>query len=128
MKKNKKYLILILVLLLLTTGCTKTLTDKKNNPVKNEVTGQNLTKNIICKPTNKETIKLYEKNGVKVNKLPECKNFKVTSGKYEGLWTSLFVKPLAFILILFGNKVGNYDISLIFISLISCSCLQGVLL
>ena len=118
MKKNKKYLILILVLLLLTTGCTKTLTDKKNNPVKNEVTGQNLTKNIICKPTNKETIKLYEKNGVKVNKLPECKNFKVTSGKYEGLWTSLFVKPLAFILILFGNKVGNYAISLIFISLI----------
>ena len=60
MKKNKKFLILIIILLLLTTGCTKTLTDKKNNPVKNEITGQNLTKNIICKPTNKETIKLYE--------------------------------------------------------------------
>ena len=118
MKKNKKFLILIIILLLLTTGCTKTLTDKKNNPVKNEITGQNLTKNIICKPTNKETIKLYEENGVKVNKLPECKNFKVTSGKYEGLWTSLFVKPLAFILILVGKKVGNYAISLILISLI----------
>ena len=118
MKKNKKILILIIILLLLTTGCTKTLTDKKNNPVKNEITGQNLTKNIICKPTNKETIKLYEENGVKVNKLPECKNFKVTGGKYEGLWTSLFVKPLAFILILVGKKVGNYAISLILISLI----------
>lgn len=117
--RNKKILlILVVTVLLLTTGCTKTLTDKKNNPVKNEITGQNLTKNIICKPTSKETIKLYEKNGVKVNKLPDCKDFKVTSGKYEGLWTSLFIKPLAFILILLGKKVGNYAVSLIIISLI----------
>ena len=51
MKKNsKKYkIIIILLLLLLTTGCTKTLTDSKNKPVKNEATGQTLTKNIICK-------------------------------------------------------------------------------
>ena len=117
-KKRKIAVILVLILLLFSTGCTKTLTDKKNQPVKNEVTGQNLTKNILCKPTNKETIKLYEENGIKIEKLPECENFKITSGKYEGLWTSIFIKPLAFILILLGKNIGNYALSLIIISLI----------
>ena len=77
-----------------------------------------MTKNIICQPTTKETIKLYKENGVKVDKLPKCENFKITSGKYEGLWTSLFVKPLAFVLIFFGKNVGNYAVSLIILTLI----------
>ena len=120
MKKtnNKKKIIIILLLLLLTTGCTKNLTDKKNNPVKNEVTGQNLTENILCKPSNKNVIKIYEKNGVNIKKIPTCDNFKINSGKYEGLWTSIFVKPLAFVLLKLGETVGNYAVSLIIISLI----------
>lgn len=117
-KQNKLKVLLVLVLLLLSTGCTKTLTDSNKKPIRNEVTGQNLTENIICRPTNKETIKQYKKNGVKLEKLPTCDNFKVTSGKYEGLWTSIFVKPLAFILLLLGKKVGNYAISLIIISIL----------
>lgn len=117
-KKNKFKIILILTLLLVTTGCTTTLTDKNKKPVKNEVTGQNLTKNIICQPTNKDTIKTYEKNGIDIKKLPKCENFKINSGKYEGLWTGLFVKPLAFILITLGIKVKNYAVSLIIISLL----------
>lgn len=122
-KKNKRNKIIILLLLVisvcfLTTGCTKTLIDKNNKAVKNKDTGQNLTENILCKPTNKETIKAYEKNKVKIEKLPDCKNFKVTSGKYEGLWTSIFIKPLAYILILLGNTINNYALSLIIISLI----------
>ncbi len=117
-KKNiSKKIIIVLLLLLLTTGCTKTLTDSKNKPVKNEVTGQNLTANILCQPTNKITIKAYEKNKVDLDKLPKCENFKITSGKYEGLWTSIFVKPLAFLLILLGKNIGNYALSLIIISL-----------
>ena len=118
-KKDKtlKKLIIILLLVLLSTGCTKTLVDKDKKPVKNEATGQTLTQNIICKPTKKSTIKIYEKNGVNINKLPECTKFKITSGKYEGLWTSFFVKPLAFILILVGKNIGNYGISVIIISL-----------
>ena len=119
MKSKKKVkIILVLLLLLLTTGCTRTLVDDKNNPVKNEQTGQNLTENIICQPTDKENIKLYEKNGVNVDKLPTCDEFKITSGKYEGLWTSIFVKPLSFILLWLGKFVGNYAISLIMISII----------
>lgn len=119
MKKNAKKIkiVIILMLLLLTTGCKKTLTNENKQAVKNERTGQTLTENILCKPTNKETIKLYEKNGVELNKIPECKNFKVNSGKYEGLWTGLFVKPLAFLLIWLGNLVKNNAISIIVVSL-----------
>ncbi len=119
MKKNAKKIkiVIILMLLLLTTGCTKTLTNENKEAVKNETTGQTLTENILCKPTNKETIKLYEKNGVDLNKIPECKDFKVNSGKYEGLWTGLFVKPLAFLLIWLGNLVKNNALSIIIVSL-----------
>lgn len=117
-KKKLTKLLIVLALIFLTTGCTQTLVDSKNNAVKNEVTGQNLTKNILCKPTNEVTIKAYKDNGVNIDKLPSCTKFSVTSGKYEGLWTSFFVKPLAFLLILLGKSIGNYAISLIIISLI----------
>ena len=118
--KNKKIKVILIMLLLLIsmTGCTKQLTDKNNKAVKNETTGQTLTKNILCKPTNKETNKIYENNKVNLKKLPECKDFKITSGKYEGLWTSIFVKPLAFVLLKLGMIVKNYGISVIIISIL----------
>ena len=117
--KNTKIKILtFLLLLLLTTGCTKTLTDSNKKVVKNEKTGQTLTKNIICRPTNKDTIKIYEENKLKLENLPECKDFKINSGKYEGLWTSFFVKPLAYFLLSMGKLVKNYGVSVIIISLI----------
>lgn len=118
--KNKKIKVILIIFLLLIsmTGCTKQLTDSNNKAVKNETTGQTLTKNILCKPTNKETIKIYEDNKVNLKKLPECKDFKVTSGKYEGLWTSIFVKPLAFVLLKLGMIVKNYGISVIIISIL----------
>lgn len=118
-KKTKKLKIFIIIfLLLLTTGCTQTLTDNDKKPVKNEITGQTLTKNILCQPNNKETAKLYKENKIDVKKLPECADFKITSGKYEGLWTSIFVKPLAFFLLVLGKLVKNYGLSVIIISLI----------
>ncbi len=117
-KKNKLKLLIILLLLIITTGCTRALVDDNKKAVQNKTTGQNLTENIICQPTDKENIKLYKDNGVKIEKLPTCDEFKVTSGKYEGLWTSIFVKPLAFILLWLGRIVGNYAISLIIISII----------
>ncbi len=118
MKKNKFKILIILLLLLVTTGCTTALVDDNKKPVTNQETGQNLTENILCQPTDKENIKLYEKNGVKIDKLPTCDDFKITSGKYEGLWTSIFIKPLAFILLWLGRIVGNYAVSLIIISII----------
>ena len=119
MKKSRvKILIILLISVFLLTGCTKQLLDSDKKPVKNPETGQTLTKNILCKPTDKNTIKIYEENKVKIEKLPDCEDFKPTDGKYEGIWTSLFVKPLAFILILLGTHLGNFAISVIIVSLI----------
>lgn len=120
MNKKKIYqkFLIVALLLLLTTGCTKTLTDSNKKAVKNEVTGQNLTENILCQPTNKETVKTYEKHKVNIDKLPKCEDFKITTGGYEGLWTSIFVKPLAYLLILLGKNIGNYAVSLIIVSLL----------
>ena len=116
--KNKKRLIIVLLLLLLTTGCTKQLVDSNNKPVKNEKTGQTLTENIICKPTNKDTYNIYKENKIKVDKLPECEEFKPTDGKYESLWNSFIVKPIAFLIIFLGKFVKNYGLAVIIISLL----------
>ncbi len=43
---------------------------------------------------------------------------KLTSGGYEGLWTSIFVKPLAFIILKLGKLVGSFAISIIIITVI----------
>ena len=55
----KKKLLVLMVLLLCVTGCTKQLKDADNKLVKNEETGQTLTKNILCQPEEEETIKKY---------------------------------------------------------------------
>ena len=60
-KKFKKLLIIVCTLFLL-TGCTTQLKDSNKKPVVNETTGQVLTKNIFCKPTDSETIKQYTTN------------------------------------------------------------------
>ncbi len=118
MKKSKKLLILLVAVLLLTTGCTKTLKNADKKVVTNPETGQSLTANILCQPENKETIKVYEENKVDLSKLPKCSDFKITSGGYEGLWNSIFVKPLAFVILTFNNLVKSAGLALIITSLI----------
>lgn len=123
MKKRNKKIIVVLLALLLLTGCSKQLKDKDNNIVKNEETGQAITENVLCRPTDKETIKLYEKNGVDIDKLPKCENFTPLSN-YEGLWTSIFVKPLAWVIIQIGKLVNNYGLAII----LACALIRGILL
>lgn len=117
-KYNKIKIIIIIMLLLLTTGCSTVLKDSNNKAVKNENTGQTLMSNILCKPTNPNTTKIYEEYKVDLSKLPECSEFKITSGKYEGLWNTFFVKPLAFVLLKLGILIKNYGLSVIIISLL----------
>ena len=117
-KNKKKLLVVLLLLVFLTTGCTKTLTDKNKKPVTNKLTGQNLTANILCKPTDSKTIKQYETNGVNIKKLPECKDFTITSTKYEDLWTQVLVKPLSFIILKIGMITKNYAIALIILTIL----------
>lgn len=119
MKKQKKWkIVLVIMMLIITTGCTTTLTDKDKKPVKNPETGQSLTENILCQPKDEETIRIYQENGVKIDNLPQCEEFKITSGGYEGLWNSIFVKPLAFVILWLGKYINSYGLSLILISII----------
>ena len=58
-KTNVKKVLILLLLVFSLTGCTTYLKDKDGKTVQNEMTGQNLTENILCQPTEKETLKLY---------------------------------------------------------------------
>ena len=123
--KNKKIVIIILLLIFL-TGCTKTLKDDDNKTVKNPVTGQSLTENILCRPEIEETVEVYKKNNVKIESLPKCSNFSIDSGGYEGLWTSGFVKPLAFTILLIARYVGSAGLALILTSILLRTILYPV--
>lgn len=119
--KNKKIIMIILCIFML-TGCTKILKDSEKKIVKNPETGQAITENIICKPTDKDAIKIYEDNNVDISKLPECEKFTPLKN-YEGLWTSLFVKPLAWLIIKIESLVKNSGLAII----ISCLLIRLVL-
>ena len=123
MKKRNKKIIIVLLALLLLTGCSKQLKDKDNKIVTNEKTGQAITENVLCRPTDKDTIKIYKKNGVDIKKLPKCENFTPLDN-YEGLWTSIFVKPLAWVIIQIGKLVKNYGLAII----LACALIRGILL
>lgn len=120
MKKisSKFKIIIIITLVCLVTGCQTTLVDKDKQPVKNPETGQALTENILCQPENEQTKKLYKENGIKVNELPKCSEFTPTSGEYDGLWSTIFVKPLAFLILTLGKYINSFALSIIIITII----------
>ena len=109
---------MLMLLVFTTSGCTKILKGEDKKPVTNPTTGQSLPENILCRPTDKETLEIYEKNEVDLSKLPECEEFSVTSGGYEGIWTTIFVKPLAWFIVKLGSLVKNYGIAVMLITLI----------
>lgn len=144
MKKSKKMLLLVLSLLLL-TGCTKQLKDAKGKVVTDEKTKQTLVENILCKPVElKDTYikvleqkkndyqKMYEdgdlskkeynkriENILDIDELPVCTKMSVFEGGYEGIWTSIFVKPLAWIIVNIGKILGNnYWLSIIIVTIL----------
>ena len=81
-------------------------------------TGQALTKNIICKPTNKELVSIYKKNKVNTDKLVECSKFKPIIKAKEGLWDNIFIKPLAWLILKLGYLVKNFGLSVILVGII----------
>ena len=123
MKQNKKKILTIIMCTLLLTGCTKQLKDEDNKVITNEKTGQSITENIICKPTDKEVLEIYKENDVKISKLPDCEEFNPLTN-YEGLWTSLFVKPLAWVILKIGAALNSYGSSII----ITCLLIRLVLM
>lgn len=117
MKKNLVKVLILFTVVFSLTGCTKYLKDGKKI-VKNELTGQNLAKNILCQPEDEETIKTYEKYEIKIDELPKCENLSITNTKYDDLWTTIFVKTLAIIIIKVGGLVKNYGLAIILITLL----------
>ena len=109
----KKVIVLIIALLFLTTGCTKSFIDEESE--------KQYTKNILCQPTTEEIKEIYINNqaetNVDITKLSTCNDFKVTDGGYEGLWTSIFIKPLAWLIINIGKIVKNYGIAIMLLGI-----------
>lgn len=124
MKKLKKIIVVFLLVFLL-SGCTKQLVVEKTNDngkktkvtVKYEkgknATGQSLTKNILCKPTDEDLAKIYDENGVKTKKLVNCSEFKPIIKSDEGLWDNIFIKPLAWLILKLGYLVKNFGLAVI---------------
>ena len=118
MKTNKlKKVILLLILLITLTGCTKRVNFKLEDG-----TEKSYVTNILCKPETKELQEAYTNNKnqllVEYEELPSCKDLKINSGGYEGLWTSLFVKPLAWLIVKVGNIVKNNGLAIMIVGLL----------
>lgn len=122
--KKKIMIVTLVCIMLLTSGCgnDKYIKDKDGKIVTYEVTGQMLEKDIVCLPEKDgELYNIYKEYKDQLNvdfdKLPACANFKVNSNESSGLWEFLFVKPLAYLILILGKLVGNLGISLILIGL-----------
>lgn len=122
MKLKKAKVLILLCAVIILTGCTKYIKSDDNKPVIYETTGQNLTANILCKPVTEELYNLYKENEDKLStpldELPTCDNFKPTDLEYQSLWESIFVKPLAWLILSLGKIVKNYGIAVILMSLV----------
>lgn len=146
MKNNKKLIIILLLLTLTLTGCTKNLKGADGKTVENKETGQVLPSNIVCAPTDEDNLKIYrdtkkdleekyakdlEKGDISkkeynkkidslvdVDKMVKCKDFNITSGGYEGLWTNIFIKPLSWVIIKIGVIINNYGFAIIITTLL----------
>ena len=118
MNNKIKKILLVLICIILLSGCTKRfeIKDDENNTKKQYVS------NILCKPESKELVKIYESNKDKLtidyDKLNSCKKLKINSGGYEGLWTSIFVKPLAWFIVKVGLLVKNNGLAIMIVGLL----------
>lgn len=122
MTKKLKIAVLVCCVMLL-GGCESNyLVDKDKNNIIYEKTGQTLPKDILCRPSDKELLKLYKKYDkqleISIDDLPTCSNFKINSNKSSGIWEGLFVKPLAFLIIQLEKLVKNYGISVIILGIL----------
>lgn len=125
MKKNKKAVVVLLLLITLMSGCTKYLSDEDNKKVVNELTGQALTANILCLPEDEKLLDIYEENresldkvGVDYDSLKSCANYKPSDLKYNGLWEGIFIKPLAWLIIKLGQLVDNYGLAVVILGVL----------
>ena len=145
MKKNKKILLVLLMSVLILTGCTKQFKDAEGKIVQDKKTKQTLVENILCQPEElkevyndainqkkKDYKKMYKdgdlskndynektKEILNIDKLPACTEISIVEGGYETLWTSVFVKPLAWVIVNIGKLLwNNYGLAIIMITIL----------
>lgn len=147
-KRKRALLVILLVFVSFgLTGCTKYMQYDNKTAVVDNSTGQRMVENILCQTenTNKtyESIKADKTNEYNnklqnneinqeeydklINELNEklttsdivdCSEFKITSGGYEGIWTSIFVKTLAFVIIKIGELTKNYGWAIVIVTIL----------
>ena len=144
MKKSKK-IILVLLTMFLLSGCTKYKT-YENESVVIDSTGQKVIENILCKTeeTEKQYNEIKEKylneykdklnrneiteteysqkveelnNTFNIENVQSCENFNIFKEK-DGLWTTLFVKTLSWLIIEIGEFTKNYGWSIIIVTIL----------
>ncbi|MEG2322414.1 MAG: YidC/Oxa1 family membrane protein insertase [Bacilli bacterium] len=144
MHKSKK-IILVLLAVFVLTGCTK-YKEYEKKPVIIEQTGQRVVENVLCKTdkTAEELNKIKVKNielltkqlenkeitqeelnkkfeelnkTFNVDNIVSCSEFKVNSNK-EGLFTTLFVNTLAWLIIKVGEFTKNYGWAIIIVTIL----------
>ena len=119
--KKKLMSILLLVVIILSTGCTQYIKED-NKTVTYEATGQMVASNILCKPVDEDLYNFYNEHNdaleTKLEDLPTCQDFKPTDLGYKGLWETILVKPIAWLILKLGQLVGNYGISVMIMSLL----------
>lgn len=122
MKKKKILVVVLVIMVIMMSGCTKYLSGEDKKRIVNDLTGQNITSNILCLPEDEDLIKIYEENeermDVDYDSLNACKDFSPGDLKYKSLWESLFVKPLAFLIIKIGQLFNNYGLAVIILGLL----------
>ena len=122
MKNKIIRLFVVLGVVFLLTGCATVLKDSKGRAVTYEDKTIKLTlnENILCKPTNKGVVEKYNKykKKVDISKLPDCTKFTPGDTKYNNLWETIIVKPLAWITIKIGMLVHSYGIALIILAIL----------
>lgn len=123
MKKNIKKIFILLFLVLALSGCTQILKDNKTKKAvfyENDSVKITLYQNILCQPTDKGLVKKYKKykKQVDITKLPKCDDFKISDSKYDGVWETLFVKPLAWLIVKINKGIKNYGFTIIVLGLL----------
>lgn len=124
--KYKKIIcsIFLVSIILCTSGCGSSnyIKSEENKVVINEETGQSLQKDILCKPGTEELYKTYEKYNdqlnIKLEDLPNCQKFHLNSIPYHSLWESIFVKPLAWIILQVGYLLKNFGWAVMLVGLL----------
>ena len=68
--------------------------------------------------TDLDTFRDYVAKILDIDSLPKCKDISVVQGGYETLWTSVFVKPLAWVIVNIGKIINSYGLSIILVTIL----------